>query len=238
MLEFDLHRPWYELPMAVVDIETTGLDVFDDRAVEIGIITCKGGEVDEKWFQLVNPECCIPPVAAQIHGIGDEMVESCRTFRELKWEIHHKLRGRLMVAFNGLRFDRPFLAAEMERCGLTLPHQPVLDPMLWALGTLPAFESKPRSLPVVCQYIGIEYRPAHRVEEDCEALLRLTSGLAGRVPQLLGELIEAQEGWASGLDAWLADRKRRREEARRAEAPPSQSVLRLESNEESIDGKE
>ena len=208
MLEFDLHRTWYELPMAVVDIETTGLDVCTARIVEICILTRSGGTVADRWTQLVNPGCHVPMAAAAMHGINNAAVEDKPGLGELGQEICQRLEGRVMLAFYGLRFVRPILEAELNRVDVTLTTLPVLDPMVWAHARLPADHGAPQGLGVLCQSMGIKVPPDHGVLQDSEALLQLAHRLAPLVPDQLGELLDAQARWASDLDQWMDDRRR------------------------------
>ena len=59
--------------LAVVDVETTGLNPATDRIIEIGVVTLdERGNVEGEWTSLINPEC---PVSAQfVHGITDDDV--------------------------------------------------------------------------------------------------------------------------------------------------------------------
>jgi len=210
MLEFEMAQPWRNMPLAFVDVETTGLDTETDRVVEIGIFSLHGSTVVERWVQLVHPGCPIPRPASAVHGITNETVESHPSFRDINWEVYHRLRGKLLIAYNGLQFDVPMLAAEMRRCGLTLPIQPVLDPMLWNLRPSGTGGLSPVSLKTACQRLGVEIAHAHRVAGDCEALVALSLRLTRQVPELLGDLLEAQTTWSRKLQAWKEDRNARR----------------------------
>ncbi|RYY11502.1 MAG: 3'-5' exonuclease, partial [Chitinophagaceae bacterium] len=56
-------------PLAVIDIECTGMNLSTDRIVEIAIvkITPDGKKVVKR--KLLNPEIPIPPSQTDIHGI-------------------------------------------------------------------------------------------------------------------------------------------------------------------------
>ncbi len=210
MLDYEMDRPWIEMPLAFVDLETTGLSVREDRVVEIGILAVHSGEITESWASLVRPGVPIPGPASRVHGITDESVATQPSFRDLSWEVYHRLRGRLFVAYNGLGFDVPMLSAEMARCGLTLPIQPILDPMLWLLRSTGDSRGAPLSLAEACRRYGVENPRSHRVTGDCEAIVGLTIRLASRVPQHLGKLIEAQQRWEQQLQMWRTSRHGRR----------------------------
>lgn len=230
MLEFEMEQNWITMPLAIVDVETTGLDTAADRIVEIGIFSVDSSRVVMRWTQLVAPGLRIPRPAAAVHGITDEMVEGSPAFRDIKWEIYHRLRGRLFVAYNGLGFDLPVLTAEMTRCGLTLPIQPILDPLLWQLrptGQGPFF---PVGLMTASRRLGIENAGAHRVTGDCEALTELTFRLSKQVPERLGDLLEAQARWTQQLSAWREQRGALRSD-RPTTQPNAQGALPLTGDE-------
>ena len=63
-------------PLAVLDLETTGVNVEQDRIVEITVarFTSTTGDT-ESLHALVNPGRPIPKDASDIHGITDEKVD-------------------------------------------------------------------------------------------------------------------------------------------------------------------
>ena len=88
------------------DLETTGLNTYTDKIVQIyaeenlyGSVICE---------ELVNPEMKIPEVVINIHGISDEKVKDKLKIEEVKKKIDHKLRNVIrkeLWAHNGNRFD-------------------------------------------------------------------------------------------------------------------------------------
>ena len=102
-------------PLCFFDLETTGINIANDRIVEIAILKRKpDGSVEEKLW-LVNPECPIPPEAAAVHGITDEKVADAPTFRMLAGTIRDFIRDCDLAGYNSDRFDIPLLAEEFLR---------------------------------------------------------------------------------------------------------------------------
>ncbi len=219
-LAFDLQGLWREMPLAFFDLESTGLDTSEARIVEVGIVTYREGRPVERWGQLVDPGMPIPPGATETNHITDEMVEGKPTFRDAAWEVYRRLRDKVTVAYNGLSYDAPLLAAEFARCGMTSPEQPILDPMMWVYKKLPSKSGWPFSQLRVCEKLGIDQPDAHRAVADCEGLAQITFRLAEEVPPTLDELLAVQARWR---DEFLV-LKNERDEARRAKqaaaAPP------------------
>ncbi len=105
------------LPIAFVDLETTGATPTRDRITEIGIVeVAENGSVSE-WSTLVNPETPIPGFIQSMTGITDAMVADAPTFAKLAAEVVERLQGRLFIAHNA-RFDYGFLKNEFRRVGI------------------------------------------------------------------------------------------------------------------------
>ncbi|CAM9623133.1 unnamed protein product, partial [Phaeothamnion confervicola] len=105
------------LPLAIVDLETTGAHPVHDRITEIAVIEVEEGEVRAEWNTLVNPGTSIPPAIQALTGITNAMVADAPSFAELAVGLYERLEGRIVVAHNA-RFDYGFLKQEFERLGL------------------------------------------------------------------------------------------------------------------------
>lgn len=106
-------------PLAFVDLETTGVDFARDRIVEIAVIkVMPDGSTIEKCDR-VNPTIPIPAGASAVHGIYDNDVQNCPTFKELAPVYAELLADADLAGFNSNRFDFPFLLEEFLRSGIT-----------------------------------------------------------------------------------------------------------------------
>lgn len=213
MLQFDMAASWRELSFVSVDVETTGFDAAEERVIEVGIVRFDRGQRAERWGSLVNPGIPIPAKITEITGITDDMVADKPDFRQLKWEIWGRLRDRLFLAYNA-GFDRGFLEAEMTRVGLTLPPQPVLDPLVWARKMMPS--NKSHKLGVVCSALGVSLENAHRAEDDAEAAGLVALRFADKLPITLGQLIKEQGQWSRAQEEAFAARRAARAAQRAA----------------------
>ncbi|PIB30198.1 DNA polymerase III subunit epsilon [Gaetbulibacter sp. 5U11] len=102
-------------PICFFDLETTGVNITNDRVVEISILKVfpNGNKESKTW--LVNPEMPIPAVVSAIHGVTDERVANEPTFKQLAPEINAMIKDADLAGFNSNRFDIPLLAEEMLR---------------------------------------------------------------------------------------------------------------------------
>lgn len=105
-------------PLAVIDLETTGINLSTDRIVEIAIvkILTDGKKIVKR--KLINPEIPISEVSRDMHGITNEMLKDAPTFRQVANEIKQFLDNCDLAGYNSNRFDIPLLAEEFLRVGL------------------------------------------------------------------------------------------------------------------------
>jgi DNA polymerase III subunit epsilon len=104
-------------PLAVIDLETTGMTATADRITEIGILTVVEGKVVEEWSTLVNPECGIPTEIQALTGITHAMVRDAPTFCDIATAVHARLSDHIFVAHNA-RFDYGFIKNEFRRLNM------------------------------------------------------------------------------------------------------------------------
>lgn len=68
----------------------------------------------------INPEMHIPEEASAVHGIYDEDVAECPTFKEVARNIANDIEGCDLAGFNSNRFDIPVLAEEFLRADVDI----------------------------------------------------------------------------------------------------------------------
>lgn len=97
------------------DLETTGVNIAKDRIVEISVLKVHPNGKEEQRTIRVNPEIPIPKEASEVHGIYDEDVKDCPTFKEIAKELARFMEGCDLGGYNSNRFDIPLLAEEFLR---------------------------------------------------------------------------------------------------------------------------
>ncbi|HEY5145582.1 MAG TPA: 3'-5' exonuclease [Polyangiaceae bacterium] len=213
--ELAAEAEWAELPIALIDLETTGRDASVDRVVEIGIVISRGGEVVERKNWLVNPGRPIPKEATDVHKITDDDVKDAPSFAAIAGEVAAALAGCIPAAYNAA-FDRAFLGNEVARASTANaaiaavagpaaaaasggPVPPALrrtvewlDPLVWARELQQGERS--RALGEVAARLGVALENAHRASDDAEAALRvlLILGRDVRVPRTYSALVQEQ----------------------------------------------
>ena len=105
-------------PICFFDLETTGVNVTNDRIVEICVhkVHPLGEEETHTW--RVNPTVPIPTGASLVHGIYDHDVANEPTFKELAPKVHALIADSDLAGYNSNKFDIPLLAEEFLRAGI------------------------------------------------------------------------------------------------------------------------
>ncbi|WP_321426447.1 exonuclease domain-containing protein [uncultured Bacteroides sp.] len=107
-------------PVVFFDLETTGVNINSDRIVEICYLKVHPNGNEESKTLRINPEMHIPEESSKIHGIYDEDIANCPTFKEVAKNIARDIEGADLAGFNSNRFDIPVLAEEFLRAGVDI----------------------------------------------------------------------------------------------------------------------
>ncbi|GAA1728868.1 hypothetical protein GCM10009746_08700 [Microbacterium paludicola] len=193
--------------IGVFDLETTGVDVAEDRIVTayVGLLDASGEVVHEEHW-LADPGIEIPEGATAVHGITTEHARAHgRPAGEVVAEVTAALRTLLaggipVVAYNAA-YDFSLLKYEGERHGLECLDSPapVIDPLVIDK-TLDRYRKGKRTLDVVAAHYAVPLESAHEASADAIAAgrvaLALANRFADRLPEDPLELHTRQIGWA------------------------------------------
>lgn len=102
-------------PLAIFDLETTGVNVATDRIVEISILKAMPDGTEEVKTLRIHPEMPIPLESSMIHGIYDEHIADAPTFKQVAKEIADFIGDADLGGYNSNRFDIPLLMEEFLR---------------------------------------------------------------------------------------------------------------------------
>jgi DNA polymerase-3 subunit epsilon len=180
-------------PLAVIDVETTGVEPDIDRIVQIGLVRVYegGGRMTNCW--MVDPGIPIPPEATEIHGITDAMVKDAEPFAMLWPRIASVISECDVCAYNA-KFDLTMLEAECMRNGIAWqPPERVIDPYRIFLSRVPhTLEGAVRF------YLRRPHENAHSASADCIATLEVLKAQAleyglGTVEQLIKASMPAKD---------------------------------------------
>ena len=179
------------LPLAIVDLETTGANPSIDRVIEIGVILIDNGEISQRWQRLIDPQQSLPYFISSLTGITDKDLRDAPLFADVCDELQALLKDRLFVAHN-VRFDYGFLKSEFERRGQSFKPD-LLCTVRWSRQLYP--QLKGHGLDAICARFGIGNEARHRALGDAEAtwqFLQLTCN-AFSAEQLYSALVKQQQ---------------------------------------------
>ena len=175
-LPLDLDRP-----ITFFDLETTGLSLSKDRIVELAVIRMSPqGDVMER-VRRYNPGIPIPPEAASIHGITDDVVADELPFRSTAKSLAQLLEPCDLAGFNIRRFDLPILLAEFRRAGAPFD---VKDRRLIDMKMI-FHREEPRDLSAAARfYLGRDHEDAHTALGDIRTTAAVLTAQLGRYRHL------------------------------------------------------
>ncbi len=166
-------------PLAIVDVETTGMSAAYGRIIEIGVIRVEKGKVVRAYESLVDPECYVQPLIQQLTGINNQDVEGAPLFSEISREVAALLDGAIFVAHNA-RFDVGFLKQEFARVGR--PFSPrCLCTMKLSRRLFP--EHRRHDLGSIIERYRLECPARHRAMGDARAVYAFLRYLEEKEPE-------------------------------------------------------
>lgn len=120
VMPFSLLQPLRDIPIAVVDVETSGASAdWGDRVIEMGIVRVENGAESARYERLIDPKRRISAGVTALTGISQAMCEGQPTFDQALPEFLPLLQGAIILGHN-VRFDLSFLDREFRRCGKDL----------------------------------------------------------------------------------------------------------------------
>ena len=162
--------------IAVVDLETTGLDPESDRIIEICVfITNPGTLTHDGHTTLINPGRPLTPFITKLTGITDEMLEAA-DHEECLNKYFDVIGERTVFAYNA-DFDMSFLKAAAGRIGKKFdnPRRCIMELVKERHPNLMSYK-----LTEVCDAFNIKPDGvAHRAEYDCRSAFLLVCAVSG-----------------------------------------------------------
>ena len=206
--------PHWITRVGVFDLETTGVDVENDRVVtaHVGLLDAEGREIAARDW-LADPGIAIPEGATAVHGVTTEHARRLgRPVGEVVTEVTSALRSLLsqgvpVVAYNAA-YDFSLLAHEARRHGITPLENPspIIDPLVIDKA-YDRYRPGKRTLQVVAALYAVQLEDAHEAAADAVAAGRVAQALAPPVtrPETREELQTRQVGWARSQAASLTE---------------------------------
>ena len=204
-LPLDLDRP-----VVFFDLETTGLSLARDRIVELAVLRVSPqGDVFER-VRRYNPGIPIPPEAAAIHGITDDVVAGEPPFRRTAKSLAELLEPCDLAGFNIRRFDLPILLAEFRRAGVSLDvtGRRMIDMKMIF------HREEPRDLSAAARfYLGRDHQDAHTALGDIRTTAAVLTAQLARYRNLprdmdgLHAYCDEMGPFLTEFDRWFSEKR-------------------------------
>ncbi|HAF48832.1 MAG TPA: DNA polymerase III subunit epsilon, partial [Anaerolineaceae bacterium] len=203
--------------IVAVDIETTGLNLDEDRIIEIGAVKFNGRRVEDEWSTLVNPRQSIPGFITQLTGITNSMVRHAPPLSDVIGDLIGFV-GDVPVVGHNISFDLSFL----RRAG-ALVNNVDIDTYELAAVLMPT--ASRYNLSALAQQLGILLPATHRALDDARVTHRVLIELIEKAQQLpldllaeivrLGKPLDWQANWT--LQQVLRQRAKEPVQAKKAQ---------------------
>lgn len=166
-------------PLAIVDVETTGLSPKWDRIIEICILRVEDGQIVEKLDTLINPETYVSPFIESITGIRKEDLEAAPLFSEVREKIVEILSDAVFIAHN-VNFDYSFIREELKRLE-TMYSAKTMCTVRLSRNLFP--EHRSHNLSSLIERFKLECARRHRAYDDAHVLYQFLEKLKKDLPK-------------------------------------------------------
>jgi len=204
----DLERSWIDGELLAFDLETTGIDRFDDVPVSYALVRMSQGAVTRVQGALVDPGRRIPEGATAVHGITTERARAegmplATAVLRIADELIRASRRQIPVVGMKLDFDLTIVDAILRRKtrkGLAERgfRGPVVD-VLVLDRRLDRYRRGSRKLVDLCAHYGVALETAHEAAADAIASAQVARALGRRFDRIgcadLSELHDDQNVW-------------------------------------------
>ena len=150
----------------IIDLETTGLDPFYDKIIEVSAVKICNGNIIDKFTSLANiGNDKLSSFITQLTGITTEMLVDAPNLNDVLSEFTNFISDNIVIAHNA-NFDINFI---YDNC-MALLNKPFtndfVDTLRLARRLLPELTN--HKLVTLANNYNIDYSNAHRALSDCE----------------------------------------------------------------------
>lgn len=180
-----------------VDVETTGMNAYDNRVMELGAVRFRDGKPVDSFSTLVNPRQWIPCDITRLTGITNTMVQDApseeKAWTEFAEFLGEAMNGETVIVAHNARFDLSFLEASFHRLGI-----PAKLAFMDTLSLSRKYMKGLRNykLSTVGDVCGFRNKKAHRAVTDAE----VCGLIFGRLMEQTRELFAAEAEAAREFD--------------------------------------
>jgi len=146
-----------------IDVETTGLDLYNDKIIEISAVKFKNGKISDKFTSFINPDKKIPLFIEKLTGISNNHVLDAPYFNEISNDLIEFIGNRAIVGHN-IKFDIDFINRELN--GLFDLYNCNLICDTYYLSKIFLYGTNSYKLESLCYHFRINVETSHRAQDD------------------------------------------------------------------------
>lgn len=192
---------WHLGPLCPFDIESTGVDVENDRIVTATVARILPGEQPRVRSHLIAVDVDIPEAATEVHGISTEHARANgkpapEVLDAVAADLAHAMREGAPVVGMNLAYDFTILDRELRRHRLPTvearlggPIAPVID-VLVIDKAVDRYRPGGRKLVDLCAHYGVRIDGAHDAEFDALAAARVAYRIGQRAQMPTARLVD------------------------------------------------
>lgn len=168
--------PLSDVPLTVIDLETTGLKAWEQhRVIQLAVKKINDFTVIDSKNWYINPERSITPGSKAIHGISEKDVAGEPTFREIAPDLIDFIDDSVLVAHNA-QFETRHLMKEFHENDITPPDVFFIDTVELSRKALmlPKY-----NLDVLDGLLGLPNEATHGADDDVATTVNLLQVLDG-----------------------------------------------------------
>ena len=153
---------------AALDVETANPS--RDSICQIGIVYVRGGQIEDQWTTLVDPETWFDDWNVEIHGIDEEDVLGSPVIPSLEAELRRRLNGYVIShsPFDSVAIERAFDRYDLPALSCSWIDSARVVRRAWQ----DRFGKKGYGLKNVAKFLGIAF-DHHNALEDARACARI-----------------------------------------------------------------
>ena len=193
-------QAWMELTFLVLDAETTGFKVGQDRMLSLATMPIRHGDlhVGEAADWVVFQSSAPVNAASSVHGILPSETVAGTAERAVLAALLPRLHGAVVVGHH-IGFDAAILDEALRRHFGTGLRNPLLDTAALAMATLDAFArtaypgQRPPTLEELCSHCGITPLDRHTAAGDAFTTAELFLLLCARLRRRLDRPLQARD---------------------------------------------
>jgi DNA polymerase III subunit epsilon len=189
----DRRTPWSDLTFVVLDAETTGFNVDQDRLLAIATVEVRRGciEISRTANWLVRQPNAAVNAAVAVHGILPHDTAEGMPEVEVMTELLPRLTGAVIVGHH-IGFDAAMIDQALRRHHGIRLRNPLIDTARLAMSGIDAFRKtgyanqRPPTLEELCAHTGLPVMARHTAAGDAFTTAQLFLLLCARLRRRLG----------------------------------------------------